>query len=105
MCFDSLHRRSGGHGGCPPVVIVGGGIAGLLTALYLAPLPCILLTKAPLGEGSATSWAQGGLAAAVGPDDDPALHAADTLSAADGLADPAVAARVAAAAPHAVADL
>jgi len=105
MCFDSLYRSRGGGGMTPPVVIVGGGIAGLMTALYLAPLPCILLTKAPLGEGSATGWAQGGLAAAVGPDDDPALHAADTLAAADGLADPTVAARVAAAAPQAVADL
>jgi L-aspartate oxidase len=105
MCFDSLYRSRGGGGITPPVVIVGGGIAGLMTALYLAPLPCVLLTRAALGEGSATGWAQGGLAAAVGPDDDPALHAADTLGAADGLADPAVAARVAAAAPQAVADL
>ena len=86
-------------------VIVGGGIAGLLTALLLAPLPCILLAKAPLGEGAATGWAQGGLAAALGADDTPALHAADTLAAAAGLGDPAVAALVAEAAPQAVADL
>jgi L-aspartate oxidase len=40
-----------------------------------------------LGD-SATAWAQGGIAAAVGPGDSPSLHAVDTLAAADGLADP-----------------
>ena len=59
----------------------------------------------PLGEGAATGWAQGGLAAAMGADDAPARHAADTLAAAAGLGDPAVAALVAEAAPRAVADL
>jgi L-aspartate oxidase len=48
---------------------------------------CLLLTKRRLGE-SASAWAQGGIAAALGPGDSPALHAADTLAASDGLADP-----------------
>jgi L-aspartate oxidase len=86
-------------------VIIGGGLAGLMTALRLAPRPVILLAKTPLAEGAASAWAQGGVAAAVGEDDDPALHAADTLAAGDGLSDPAVAARTAAAAPDAIADL
>src|ERR1051325_6898202 len=89
--------------GCP--VIVGGGLAGLMTALRLAPQPVILLAKVPLSEGAASAWAQGGIAAAVGEDDRPSLHAADTLAAGDGLSDPAVASRIAAAAPGAIIEL
>lgn len=69
------------------VVVVGGGLAGLTAALELAPLRVHLLTKTRLGTGGASPWAQGGIAAAVGPDDSPALHAADTLAAAAGVAD------------------
>lgn len=47
-------------------VIVGAGLAGLLTALCLAPRPVILLTRAALGAEAASAWAQGGLAAAIG---------------------------------------
>jgi L-aspartate oxidase len=47
----------------------------------------VLLTKSTLAD-SASAWAQGGIAAALGPGDSPALHAADTLAAGDGLADP-----------------
>jgi L-aspartate oxidase len=83
-------------------VIIGGGLAGLMTALRLAPQSVILLAKTPLAQGAASAWAQGGVAAAVGEGDDPALHAADTLAAGDGLSDPAVAARIAAAAPDAI---
>ncbi len=69
------------------VVIVGGGIAGLSVALSLPPqLTVALVTKAALGESN-TRYAQGGLAAAVGLDDDPALHLADTLAAGAGLSD------------------
>jgi L-aspartate oxidase len=86
-------------------VIIGGGLAGLMTALRLAPQPVILLAKTPIAQGAASAWAQGGVAAAVGEDDDPVLHAADTLAAGDGLSDPVVAARIAAAAPDAIARL
>jgi len=89
--------------GCP--VIIGGGLAGLMTALRLAPRPVILLAKVPLNEGAASAWAQGGIAAAVGEDDRPALHAADTLAAGDGLSDPIVVGRIAAAAPAAIIEL
>ncbi|ACA18930.1 L-aspartate oxidase [Methylobacterium sp. 4-46] len=81
------------------VAVVGAGIAGLATALRLAPLPVTLITAAPLGEGTATAWAQGGIAAALGADDAPALHAADTLAAGAGLSEQEVAQRVAAAGP------
>lgn len=70
-------------------IIVGSGLAGLWTAWRLAAegRACLLLTKRSLAE-SASAWAQGGIAAAFGPGDSPALHAADTLAASDGLADP-----------------
>ncbi|MEO6913965.1 MAG: FAD-dependent oxidoreductase, partial [Candidatus Baltobacteraceae bacterium] len=69
------------------VVIVGAGIAGLMAALKLAPLSVCVICKTKLGSGSATDWAQGGIAAAVGADDSPALHKLDTQRAGAGLAD------------------
>ncbi len=86
-------------------VIVGAGLAGLLTALRLAPMPVLVLAGAPLGEGVASGWSQGGLAAAVGPDDSTALHLQDTLAAGDGLCDPGVSARVVGEGPDVVARL
>ena len=47
----------------------------------------ILVTKETLAD-SASAWAQGGIAVALGPGDSPSQHAADTLAASDGLADP-----------------
>src|ERR1700677_5130768 len=70
------------------VLVIGAGLAGLSAALAAAPRPVLVLSAAPLGEGSASAWAQGGMAAALGDDDDPALHAADTLAAGAGLCDP-----------------
>jgi L-aspartate oxidase len=83
-------------------VIIGGGAAGLMTALQLAPEPVLLLSKAPLGAEASSLWAQGGLAAAMGEDDAPALHLADTLAAGAGLCDETVARRIVHAAPAAV---
>jgi len=68
-----------------PVLVVGAGLAGLFTALKLAPLPVILVSPHPLGDGAASSWAQGGIAAAIGADDTPDLHLADTIAAGAGL--------------------
>lgn len=90
---------------CPRAVIVGAGIAGLTTALKLAPEPVTVLSRAPLGGAVASAWAQGGVAAALGPDDDATAHAADTLAVAGAIGDPAVAASVAADAPARIADL
>src|SRR5437870_244297 len=68
-------------------IIVGGGVAGLRAAIGLAPAGRVLvLTKAEPAESN-TGYAQGGIAAAIGDDDTPALHAADTIRAGDGLCD------------------
>ena len=69
------------------VVIAGAGIAGLVTALELAPRRVIVLSKRALGRGAASSWAQGGIAAAVGDDDSPELHALDTIEVGGGIND------------------
>jgi L-aspartate oxidase len=73
----------------PPPVIVGTGIAGLWTAWRLASegTSVVLITKESLAD-SASAWAQGGIAVALGPGDSPSQHAADTMAASDGLADP-----------------
>ena len=63
------------------------------------------LRSAPIGEAAASSWAQGGLAAALAPDDCPAAHAADTVAAGAGLVDPSVALLLAEQGPARVRDL
>lgn len=70
-------------------LVVGTGVAGLWTAWRLASSghDVLLVTKATM-QDSNTAWAQGGIAVALDPGDSPALHAADTLAASDGLADP-----------------
>jgi L-aspartate oxidase len=72
------------------VLVVGTGVAGLAAALGCSPRSVTVLTKARLGEGGSSAWAQGGVAAAVGGDDSPELHAADTLAVSGGLGDPEV---------------
>jgi len=68
-------------------------------------MPVVLLTGAPLGQGASTGWAQGGVAAALGPDDTPALHAQDTVNAGAGLVDDDAARILAEAGPGEVSDL
>jgi L-aspartate oxidase len=72
------------------VVVVGSGAAGLMTAVALADAgrSVTVVTKGDLGDGS-TAWAQGGLAAVLGSDDDAELHVRDTLVAGAGLCDEA----------------
>lgn len=66
-------------------LILGSGIAGLRAAIDLAPNGrVVILTKADPTDSN-TGHAQGGIAAAVGPDDSPELHFADTIAAGDGL--------------------
>src|SRR5215831_4136340 len=73
------------------VVIVGGGLAGLFTALRLAPRPVTVLAAAPVGKGASSAWAQGGIAAAIAPGDSVEKHVADTIAAGAGIVDQAVA--------------
>lgn len=77
-----------------PIIVVGSGIAGLWTALKAAPRPVLVLTAGALGRQSATEWAQGGIAAALGAGDSPQWHAVDTITAGAGLVDEAVAAEL-----------
>ena len=64
------------------LIVVGGGAAGLHTALSAADLGASvkLIARKALSESS-SYWAQGGLAAAIGEDDSPELHIEDTLAA------------------------
>src|SRR5258707_12292646 len=73
------------------VVIVGGGLAGLVCALKLAPRPVTVISAAPLGQGASTAWAQGGIAAAVADGDSAEAHAADTIAVGAGLVDETIA--------------
>ncbi len=72
------------------VVVIGSGIAGLTAALQLRASPSVgsvmVVTKDILSAGS-TQWAQGGIAAALGPGDTPDQHLHDTLVAGAGVCD------------------
>ena len=69
-------------------LVIGSGIAGLRAALSLAETgDVVMLTKADPRESN-TGYAQGGIAAAIGPDDSPELHFSDTIAAGDGLCVP-----------------
>ncbi len=73
------------------VLILGAGLAGLSAAIAAAPRRVLVLTPEPLLQGCSSAWAQGGVAAALSPDDDPERHAADTVAAGAGLVDEAMA--------------
>src|SRR6185295_4955685 len=69
-------------------IIIGSGIAGLYAALLARQHGSVcVLTKGSIDECN-TKYAQGGIAAAVGADDDPELHFKDTIDAGAGLVDP-----------------
>ncbi len=86
-------------------LVVGAGLAGLFCALKLAPRPVTVLSPVPLGAGASSAWAQGGVAAAVGPGDTPHAHAVDTERAGAGIVDERVAESVAREAAARIEDL
>ena len=88
-----------------PILVVGGGLAGLFCALKLAPKPVTILTAAPVGRGASSAWAQAGIAAAVSEDDTVAAHVEDTIVAGDGIVDREAAYVMAAGASDRVIDL
>jgi L-aspartate oxidase len=94
-----------GAGGRRPVVIIGGGLAGLFAALKLAPAPVTIVTPRPLGEGASSAWAQAGIAAAVGEGDSFEQHAADTIRAGAGLCDVGIVDMIVREAPARIEDL
>jgi L-aspartate oxidase len=87
-------------------LVIGSGIAGLYVALRCQELGLrpTIVTKARLDESN-TRYAQGGIAAAIGPDDSPRLHLQDTVTAGDDLVDRAAARILTSEAPARVADL
>ncbi|HEY1338943.1 MAG TPA: L-aspartate oxidase [Bryobacteraceae bacterium] len=73
----------------PHFLVIGAGVAGLRAAIELAEAgPVLVVAKDSLRESS-SEYAQGGIAAALGEEDDTALHEQDTLYAGDGLCNPA----------------
>ncbi len=97
---------SGGPGGGDfAAIVIGSGISGLFVALEACRLgPVLVLTKGSIDDCN-TRWAQGGIAAAVGPLDSPEQHLADTLAAGAGLVDPETARILCYEAPARIRDL
>jgi L-aspartate oxidase len=86
-------------------LVVGAGVAGLFAALCAASESRVLvLTKGPL-LWSTSLLAQGGIAAAMGADDSPALHAEDTLRTGRGLSRPSAVSVLTEEAPARIRDL
>ncbi|KAA0230059.1 FAD-dependent oxidoreductase, partial [bacterium] len=87
------------------LIVIGSGISGLFVALESRKLgPVLVLTKGSI-EDCNTAWAQGGIAAAVGPLDSPEQHLADTIAAGAGLVDVAAARVLCYEAPSRIRDL
>lgn len=72
-----------------PAVVLGAGVAGLSAALGLDThgVGCLIVTEGRVGAAGSSPLAQGGVAAAIGADDHPALHADDTVAVAAGIGD------------------
>jgi L-aspartate oxidase len=87
------------------VVVIGAGAAGLSVTLGLDGRTVDLLAKGPLSRTGNSPWAQGGVAGALGPDDTPALHAADTLAVGGAVGDPEAVGRLTTEGPRRLAEL
>ncbi|MCG8348046.1 MAG: L-aspartate oxidase [Chloroflexales bacterium] len=88
-----------------PILVIGGGAAGLMAALTAAEhSEVLLLAKGALRESN-SAWAQGGIAAALDDADSPRFHIDDTLIAGAGLCDAAAVETLAWEAPDLMCDL
>ena len=86
-------------------IVIGSGIAGLYSALLAVEFGSVLiLTKGGIADCN-TQYAQGGIAAAVGPEDSPNHHFADTLAAGAGLCNEEAARILAEQGPQAISEL
>ena len=101
-----MSATNGTHSGQDfDLAVVGAGVAGLYAALCAAAEGRVLvLAKGPL-RLTTSSLAQGGIAAALGGDDSPALHAEDTLRTGRGLSRPSAVAALTGEAPARIRDL
>jgi len=73
----------------PDFLVIGAGVAGLRAAIELAAAGTVLVVAKDTLRESSSEYAQGGIAVALGDDDEVELHEQDTLYAGDGLCDPA----------------
>src|SRR5512142_1139977 len=73
----------------PDFLVIGAGVAGLRAAIELAEAGQVLVVAKEALRESSSEYAQGGIAVALGEDDEVSLHEQDTLYAGDGLCDPA----------------
>jgi L-aspartate oxidase len=87
------------------VVVIGSGIAGLTAALKARELGSVLVVTKDVVASGSTQWAQGGIAAALDPEDSPEEHLHDTLVAGAGLCDPDAVRALVTEGPDAVRDL
>jgi len=85
------------------LVIVGGGIAGMCAALAAPEGARIVVIDKGEARAGSSPLAQGGIAAAVGPEDSPDLHAADTIKAGAGICDEQTVRDICAEGPRAIA--
>ena len=87
------------------IVVIGSGIAGLTAALHSREAGSVLVVTKDLLTMGSTQWAQGGIAAALGPGDTPEQHMHDTLVAGAGICDPDAVRTLVSEGPEAVRDL
>lgn len=87
------------------VLIIGAGAAGLFAAMHLPEGTEVTVVDKGKGATGSSPWAQGGVAAALGADDSPDLHAQDTIRVAAGHADPSAVAVLCSEAPQCVLEL
>src|SRR6266480_5793925 len=87
------------------LLVIGAGIAGLRAALEVPPgLDVLVVTKDRIQESN-SSYAQGGIAGVLSPEDRFENHIEDTLTAGAGLCDRAIVELVVREAPNQIADL
>ncbi|MCX7819187.1 MAG: L-aspartate oxidase [Kiritimatiellae bacterium] len=87
------------------VLVIGSGLAGLLTAYHLSDDARVLVATKREPWESNTNYAQGGIAAAVAPDDSIEAHVRDTIEAGAGLCNEAAVREIVAAGPARIREL